>query len=183
MAGLGCACLLPEHHAIARCISSETSCDKKVEFAKIWISRFFTVLDKNLDEKTRIEIMRQNGEACYAGAYGETMELVPHSYEDIDKSIAEISSYLGKDNPRREGNIIYFQYVGNPNGLKISDGYCLCPMLENGPKTISPTYCQCSVGYVGMMFKKITGRQVKVDLLESLRLGGKTCSFKIMFYI
>jgi len=76
---------------------------------------------------------------------------------------------------------VYFNYVGNPKGLKIADGYCLCPMLENGPPALSPTYCYCSVGYVGFMFHKlITGKPVQVELLESLRGGGKACRFKVI---
>jgi hypothetical protein len=75
---------------------------------------------------------------------------------------------------------VYFNYVGNPKGLKISDGYCLCPMIEDKPDILSPTYCQCSVGYVKYMFQRlITYKPVQVDLLESLRSGGKACRFKV----
>jgi hypothetical protein len=184
-AGISCSCFLgqvlnakAQDHLAA---GEETPCDKKVEFAKKWTSRFFEVLDKNLDEKTRNNIMRQNGEACYRGAHGEVNISTPRSYEEIDKTLREISTYLGEGNPKREGNKIDFHYVRNRRGLKVEDGYCLCPLIENGPARLSPTYCQCSVGYVGQMFKGITGRNVSVELQESLRTGGKSCRFRITF--
>lgn len=186
LAGMGCACLAPAgvpangaNHSAEPGV--ETPCDQKVEFTRNWTSRFFAILDKNLDEDTRNRIMRQNGEACYEGAYGKSGQTLPRSLEEIDKNLEDMHAFLGMDNPVRKGNVILFNYVGNPRGLKISDGYCLCPMLENGPAALSPTFCQCSVGYVGKMFHRITGRPVEVDLLESLRSGGKSCRFRITF--
>jgi len=42
-----------------------------------------------------------------------------------------------------------------------------------------PTYCHRSVGYVAYMFERATGRPTRVDLLESLRGGGKACRFAV----
>ncbi|HQT92614.1 MAG TPA: DUF6144 family protein, partial [Candidatus Kryptobacter bacterium] len=58
-------------------------------------------------------------------------------------------------------------------------GYCLCPLVESGPEGLSGTYCDCSVGYVREMFRTYTGKAVSVELLESLKRGGRTCRFGI----
>lgn len=151
-----------------------------MDFTQKWIKRFFEILDQQIDEKTRTLLMQTNGNACAKGAYGEIINTKPASLEEIDNTIALWQQKLGKENIFRSNNIVYFNYVGNPKGLKISDGYCLCPMIENGPTTLSPTYCQCSVGYVQYMFQKlITFNPVQVELLESLRGGGKACRFKV----
>ena len=63
----------------------------------------------------------------------------PTTLEQIDQKIAEWQKNLGKENIYRRDDHIFFNYVGNPNGLKISDGYCLCPMIEDKPETLSPT--------------------------------------------
>jgi hypothetical protein len=158
----------------------ETPCSEKMDFTHNWIKRFMDVMDTNLDAGTCRKLMQINGSLCAKGAYGELPEQTPHSLEDIDLTISNWQKTLGKENIFRNGNVVFFNYVGNPKGLKIVDGYCLCPMLENGPATLSPTYCQCSVGYVGYMFHKlITGKPVQVELLESLRGGGKACRFKV----
>jgi hypothetical protein len=158
----------------------ETSCIEKMNFTHNWIRRFMDVMDKNLDADTCKKLMQINGSLCAKGAYGELSEPKPYSIEEIDTTIASWQKTLGKENIYRKDNLVFFNYVGNPKGLKIADGYCLCPMLENGPAVLSPTYCQCSVGYVGFMFQKlITGKPVHVELLESLRGGGKSCRFKV----
>jgi hypothetical protein len=160
---------------------NETPCNEKMDFTQKWIERFLKIMDQQLDEKTRKKLMQANGASCAKGAYGEISNTKAASIEEIDKKIAAWQQTLGTENIFRTDSIVFFNYVSNPKGLKISDGYCLCPMIENGPVTLSPTYCQCSVGYVQYMFQKlITFKPVQVELLESLRGGGKACRFKIM---
>ncbi len=160
---------------------NETPCNEKMEFAQTWVKRFFEIVDQQLDEETRTRLMQLNGAACAAGAYGALTDDKPATTEEIDKIISDWQKNLGKENIYRDGGTVYFNYVGNPKGLKISDGYCLCPLIENKPETLSPTYCQCSVGYVGYMFQRhITHKPVQVELLESLRSGGKACRFKVV---
>jgi len=190
--GLACGCVvglqatgmlesvIPLHKESAA-DPNETPCNEKMDFTQKWVKRFFDILDQQIDEKTRKKLMLANGAACAKGAYGEITTSKPASPEEIDKTIALWQQKLGKENIYRQDNTVYFNYVGNSKGLKISDGYCLCPVIENGPATLSPTYCQCSAGYVQYMFQRmITFKPVEVELLESLRGGGKACRFKVM---
>ncbi len=188
--GIACSCVLgipaavlpvnPEHPGAGNANPGETPCNEKIEFTQKWVKRFFDILDQLTDEETRKKLMHANGAACARSAYGEFSEEKPATLAEIDAKISEWQKGLGKENIYREGNSVYFNYVGNPKGLKIADGYCLCPMIENGPATLSPTYCQCSVGYVKFMFRKlITFKPVEAELLESLRGGGKACRFKV----
>jgi predicted hydrocarbon binding protein len=81
---------------------------------------------------------------------------------------------------RHEGSLVYFDYVGNPQtGVKVANGFCLCPLVEKGPEGLSGTYCECSIGYVNAMFEHVGGKSVRVELLESLKRGGRGCRFKI----
>ncbi|MDP4222608.1 MAG: DUF6144 family protein [Bacteroidota bacterium] len=191
--GIACGCTLGltggstlasalSGHSVQGAGQNETPCNEKMDFTQKWVKRFFEIVDHKLDKKTRTELMQANGEACAKGAYGEiTTGNQPATIDEIDKTIAKWQQALGKENIYRADNIVYFNYAGNPKGLKISDGYCLCPMIENGPAQLSPTYCQCSVGYVRYMFEKlITFKPVRVELLESLRAGGKACRFRVM---
>ena len=187
--GIACGCLygineaMVPHHVSSLVSGSknETPCDEKMEFTHKWVKRFFDIMDQQIDEKTRTQLMRANGAACAKGAYGDFTDAKPATLGEIDKTISSFQEKIGKENIHREGSTVYFNYVGNGKGLNISDGFCLCPMIENGPEFLSPTYCQCSVGYVGYMFRRyITFKPVDVELLESLRAGGKACRFKVM---
>lgn len=152
-----------------------TSCEKKQEFTQIWVKRFFVLLDTTVDEATRKSLMHANGKACHQRSTGGK-KIDPVS---LDEFVRSLQQYVGKENCRHEGDAIYFQYVQNPAGLKVADGYCLCPMVESGPPGLSGTYCECSVGYVRDMFEMYTGKSMHVELLESLKRGGKGCKFKI----
>ncbi len=151
-----------------------TAESRKVEFAKKWTKRFFDVLDAELDEPTRRRIMERNGKACHQGSLNGAQPR--GTLEQLVKSIAKSN---GEDSIRLEGNTVYFKYVANPRGLQVADGYCLCPLVEDGPPNLSKTFCYCSVGYVRDIFEGITGRQARVELLESLKGGGKACRFRI----
>lgn len=188
--GLACGCALslygrniidsvvPQDQSAGN--QKETPCTEKMEFTHKWVKRFFEIMDQQIDENTRLKMMHANGAECARGAYGDITEHQPATTEEIDKTIADWQQKIGKNNIYRTGNDIYFGYDSNPKGLKTADGYCLCPMLEDGPSTLSSTFCQCSVGYVQYMFRKfITYSDVKAELLESVRTGGKSCRFKI----
>jgi hypothetical protein len=153
-----------------------TSFAQRVEFGKTWAGRFMRVMDERLDEKTRRGLMEANGRACASGAYGPPD---PAKVVSVDQFVAGLAQHVGPENARREGDVVYFNYKGNPAGLRVADGYCLCPLVEDGPADLSPTYCHCSVGYVAYMFERNIGRSVRVELLESLRRGGKACRFAV----
>ena len=189
--GIACGCALGLNttgilesylplHASSLSHPVETPCDEKMIFTQKWIKRFFEIMDQQVDEKTRTKLMQTNGTLCAKGNYGELSDKKEASLEEIDNTIALWQQKIGKENIYRNDKTVYFNYTGSPDGVKISDGYCLCPMIENGPGIISPTYCQCSVGYVKYMFQRlITFKPVGVELLESLRGGGKSCRFKV----
>lgn len=170
----GCACCgaalaLGEASAFA---AEPTECDNKFQFAQTWVSRMLNQLDKQLDAPTRTRIMDAMGRECFQSFQGK----------NPSKSVAALmegfAKHQGADSIRRDGNIVHLKYTRSGSKL-VSDGYCLCPLAEKTPEGWSGTYCECSVGYVKAMFETASGGPVKVELLESLKRGGHTCSFKV----
>jgi hypothetical protein len=153
-----------------------TTFERRADFAKNWTSRFMRVVDERLDEATRRGLMEANGRACAMGAYGPPD---PAKKVGLDEFVAGLAKHVGPENARREGDVVFFNYKSNPDGLSLADGYCLCPLVEDGPPDLSPTYCHCSAGYVGYLFERSLGRPVRVELLESVRRGGKACRFAV----
>ncbi|HUI30462.1 MAG TPA: DUF6144 family protein, partial [Candidatus Acidoferrales bacterium] len=154
-----------------------TPCEEKERFSQKWVKRFFDVFDKDLDDGKKKEIMKSCGKMCFQGSLGDK-KVNP---VDIDALIEGINKGTGEIAAKRDGNVVDFHYVSNPRGLRVADGYCLCPLVESGPEGLSGTYCECSVGYVKEMFQTYTGGTVNVELLESLKRGGKSCRFRITF--
>ncbi len=152
-----------------------TPAEVRVQWAETWAKRFFDVFDANLDPETRERIMRANGRACNEQGLAQGKRQLP----PLDVFIGNVRAHLGDEAIRREGDVVYFNYVQNPRGLKVADGYCLCPLVETGPKGLSPTFCFCSVGYVQHMFEVMAGHPVNVELLASLKRGDSGCRFKV----
>ena len=152
------------------------SCTEKMEFAEEWVKKFMGVLDENLDEPTRNKVMECNGKVCFSSYLKKEGHVInPVSFDRFVKWAENVTD----GSIRIEGNTIYFAYMSNYQGKPAPEEMCLCPFVESKPSGLSPTYCQCSVGYVREYFSRILGRPVKVELQESVLRGGKRCRFKI----
>lgn len=148
-----------------------TPCAEKHAFAQKYVKRLMDICSEKLDQQTRIDLVQTMGATCAKEAYTEKASTIKKVTVD------EFVSNLGG---RKEGNTIYWEYIGSPwTGLKVADGYCLCPLTEKGPEGLSGLWCECSIGYVKYMFEFFTDQKYNVELLESLKRGGKGCRFKI----
>jgi hypothetical protein len=188
-AGAGCcvAALLARAGMAHADEAAGPPCDGKIDFVRGWVQDFMAQMDAQLDQATRDRLMEANGRACFTGAlasgfYGSSADKKPAAPPpDLEAWFAGFQKAVGPERLYREGDVIHFKYSQNPRGLRVADGYCLCPILEDGPRQLSPTYCHCSVGYVSASFEHYSGRKVKVELVDSLRRGGKECHFAARF--
>lgn len=155
-----------------------TPLDARVKQGQQVITRLVGQLDAQLDARTRRSIMETCGRLCHEGAHPPGAK---PTAEQAARFMEGITKYVGPDNVRQTeaGTVVVFRYTQNPEGLKTADGYCLCPIFEDAPKGVSPTYCECSVGYVRALFEQGTGRATRVELTDSVLRGAKTCSFTV----
>lgn len=153
---------------------------EKMRFAGEWLQRLLANMDNLMTEEVRKNLMQSCGRSCFINAFG-VASTEPPEPGCLDNFLRGYQD-RGETEVRREGNTVYFQYGSseqNSHGLRLLDGYCMCPLVESGPSILSPTYCQCSAGYVKELFDRMTGQSVQVKVLESLRTGGKLCRFRI----
>lgn len=160
---------------------SETPAWRRLEKAGLWIKDLMKHMDEQLDQETKIKLMQDCGRSCFIRAFGVAEESEP-SLQERDRYLQLLES-RGFEIHRVGGAIIFSfnwgQYHQNPTGLMMSDGYCMCPQVETGPLDLSPSYCYCSTGYVMESFERTLGKHVKVELIDSLKMGGKDCIFKV----
>lgn len=160
---------------------SETPAWRRVEKSESWIKDLMDNLDAELDEETKIKLMQSCGRACYTHAFGVAPEEKP-TPEEARRYLEDLKKRGFKVRQEGDKTIIIYSWRRdhqNPWGLILGDGYCMCPIVETGPEGLSPTYCYCSTGYVKESFDRAFGKPVKVELLDSLKRGGKDCIFKI----
>ncbi|MBN1273865.1 MAG: hypothetical protein JXB26_16500 [Candidatus Aminicenantes bacterium] len=160
---------------------AETPAWRKMEKAGIWIKDVTKHMDAMLDEETKVKLMQACGRSCFIHTFGVAENKTP-TKEERERYLKLLQS-RGVE-IQREGNVIRFTMSWgrnhqNPTGLVMSDGYCMCPQVESGPPGLSPTYCFCSTGYVKESLERVLGKPIKVELLDSLKMGGKDCVFKV----
>ncbi len=152
---------------------------KRMEFVDVWVPRFFTVMDAELDEPTRRRLMVANGKACFSAFQpGLKRRAEPATREWIADWVAKRGRARGYS---MEGDAIIFEYVGSAEtGQAAPERVCLCSTAE-GQRAgeISPTFCWCSVGYVKEMHERVFGRGVNVALVQAVLMGHPRCRFRI----
>jgi predicted hydrocarbon binding protein len=55
---------------------------------------------------------------------------------------------------------------------------CFCPVSQYHPRRPHDMHCECSRATHQAIFETALGRPVKVEILESVRRGDKTCHFR-----
>jgi hypothetical protein len=160
---------------------AETPGWRKAEKGEMWIKSLMNHMDIHFDTKTKVSLMQACGRSCYINAFGIAPEEKP-STEEAKRYIGALKARGYEVRQDSEKTTILFSWGRdhqNPQGLILSDGYCMCPLVETGPAGLSPTFCYCSTGYVKEMFERALGQFVQVELLDSLKMGGKDCIFEI----
>jgi hypothetical protein len=152
---------------------------RRADFAQEWTQRLMQEVDTVLGADAGKKLMRSCGRSCFLHSFGVRPEGKPQP-----GALDAFVEATGRKDPeiRREGDTVHYQYGsthGSPYGLSPADGICLCPLVETLEGPLSATYCECSAGYVKELFERLTDRPVAVEVVESVRRGGKVCRFRI----
>lgn len=161
---------------------SESPVWMKQEKSLAWIQNIVDNIDQCFDSDTKKKLMGMCGKACYNRAFGVAPDRKPS--EEAYKKYIESLKQDNNDYTEDEKSITIIFNWGkdhqNPWGLIMSDGYCMCPIVEPNEVKISGTFCQCSAGYVKEIFERSTGKAVTVEVISSLKTGGDDCIFKVV---
>ena len=57
---------------------------------------------------------------------------------------------------------------------------CYCSCVKRMDKSLSKTWCMCTIGYTKRLFNYALGYEIKVELIESVKTGSDHCVMKIM---
>jgi predicted hydrocarbon binding protein len=150
----------------ASAAESAAASDETEKFKQQWISTLLAGMDSEMDEPSRRRLMESCGRAC--ARRGALPSLAKAAGGDLDKLLSALGRILGAENARREGKTVHLRYTK-----------CYCPLVGAGPAVLSPTYCNCSRGWVLEVFGSVTGKPVTVDLLSSIRRGDSDCRFVV----
>jgi predicted hydrocarbon binding protein len=131
-----------------------------------WIESLMGMLDKNVDEKTRIEVMEACGRRCIPQSFIRSAQACKEESKDNE----DFLSRLGKTwkHLKKEGKKVYVIYEK-----------CYCPLVKDHPEKLSPTFCNCSRGWIKELFESVLEGPVEVKMLTTIAKGDKICKFEV----
>ncbi|MCU0286833.1 MAG: hypothetical protein MUF15_10585 [Acidobacteria bacterium] len=137
-------------------------------FIQNWLSDLLDTMDKVLDEKTKIKLIEGCGRGCF-NRHQFKKNIAEKGKGNIDKLI---EAYNENFEIWREGHDVHLRYG------KVSKA-CYCPAAKSQPVKPNDLLCECTRMTHQSIFETALDREIKVEVLESLRRGGKTCHFLV----
>lgn len=142
------------------------------ELMQKWLTELLAGLDEQVDEQTRRRLMETCGKVC--ARHHKSIEVarsIKQESKNIDEFLEKIN--LQKDywcgKWIREGDVIYSVCHE-----------CGCPLVLAELVELSPTFCDCSRGWVKAVFEAALGKPVEVELTQAIGKGDKVCKFVVL---
>jgi predicted hydrocarbon binding protein len=170
----GCACALLALGG-DKILSADDTVEKKPEkdanqeFITAWAEDLMGIMDRNLDEKTRVEIMEESGRRCAQKTYNPIVLKFKGNPEGL------------LDNMKKEfaDRAVYDETNGTIHIVGKKFKSCFCPLVKGRSTLKSGTYCYCSQGWMKEVFETVTGKKVEVKLEKTILRGADCCEFKM----
>ncbi len=131
-----------------------------------WVTNLLDALDGMLDEETRAKVLESCGRKCI----GETFLVKAQAIAKKSKSTDEFLEKLNK---------IWKQLRVDKDGVFVVYEQCYCPMVRSHKGKLSPSFCNCSVGWIKELFERSLNNPVKVEKLGTIKQGSRECKFRI----
>ena len=137
--------------------------DEQEKFREEWLVLLLKNIDEQLDKKERIFLMESCGRDC-AGR-GST-KLAATCRGDVPKLVDSLKKIIGEGGAKLTGNEVSITY-----------DKCYCPIVNSIKPPLSDIYCYCSRGWLLEVFGIAAEKEVEVEILETIKRGGKSCKF------
>lgn len=131
-----------------------------------WLATVLDNMDRELDAKTRERILESCGRSCLSRNFIEKVEGIRKSSANEDEFLQELMKQW-KHFHAKDGQF-YVVY-----------DHCYCPIVKDYSGKLSPSYCNCSRGWIKELFDTVLQRPVEVALEKSIKRGDEKCQFRV----
>lgn len=165
-AGAGCCALAMLGKPLRAETPAAAAVDPEKQFVKNWMEDLFEALDTQLDEATKVKVMAGCGTGCFRRHSFKT-DIARDGKGDLDKLLEAMKRNF---EVWREDGRVHIRF-----GETVKQ--CFCPAARYHPIRPHDMHCECTRATQQAIFETALERPVKVEIVESLRRGGKTCHF------
>jgi predicted hydrocarbon binding protein len=131
-----------------------------------WIETLLGMMEEKLEEQTRLEVLEECGRSCLPRSFLRTVQASRHeaqSEENFLEHLGDVWSHF-----KKEGDKLYAVYEK-----------CYCPLVRSYPGRLSPSFCNCSRGWIKELLEQTLDRPVEVDILSTIARGDDVCKLQI----
>lgn len=162
----GCCALALFGGAAKAAEASAAKPDPDRDFVTAWLTDLFEGLDSELDAEAKVRVMAACGKGCFRRHAFKT-DIAKAGKGDIDHLV---EAYHKNFEAWRKGDEVHIRF-GEVSTV------CYCPAAKFHPARAGDLHCECTRATHQAIFETALERPVKVEIVESLRRGGKTCHF------
>lgn len=131
-----------------------------------WLVNMLETLDSTVDEETRTRILENCGRKCIGGGFLARAQALARKSKDQEEFLEK----LGK---------VWKHLHIDDNGVFVVYEQCYCPMVKAYKGKLSPSFCNCSVGWIKELFESSLNKSVIVEKLGTIKQESERCKFKI----
>ncbi len=172
--GFGCcACLALDtaggaRAALLRPAEDTPQAQQDRDFMRNWLADMLEAMETYVDRETQVKLMEVCGRRCFERH--EFKQNIARQGKGNLKKLLE--AYKKNFEVWEEGDLVHIRFG------EVSS-HCYCPAANYRPSKANDIHCECSRNTHQTIFETALGRPFKVDIVESLRRGGKTCHFVV----
>ena len=138
------------------------------EIISNWLNDLWDAIDTQVDEKTKVKLIEGCGRGCFL-RHQFKRDIAAQGQGSIDRLI---EAYKKNFEIWREGDLVHIRYGAVTKA-------CYCPVAKYRPIKPNDLHCECTRMTHQSIFETALSRPFKVDVVESLRRGGKNCHFVV----
>jgi len=135
-------------------------------FVRHWVADLLDTMDEQLPRESRLRLIAGCGRGCFR-RHEFKRAIAEQGKGDVDKLVA---AYKKNFEAWREGETVHVRYGE-------TSSRCYCPVVKDRPARADDLHCECTRSTHQSIFETALGRPIEVEVVETLRRGGRTCHF------
>ncbi len=150
------------------CAEKLAGAERENAFVNAWLDDLFDGIRSEVDEKTSVRLLEACGRACYR-RHTFKQEIAAKGKGGLAQLEA---AYKENFEAWREGDVLHIRYGAVSKG-------CYCPAARRRTPRPNDLHCECTRTTHQTICENALGRPCRVEILETVRRGGKTCHFAV----
>jgi hypothetical protein len=140
--------------------------EKEAAFVRHWVSDLLDTAEVSLPRESVVRLMEGCGKGCFR-RHEFKRAIAEKGRGDVERLVA---AYKANFEVWRDGDDVHVRYGETSKS-------CYCPVVRTRDPRPNDVHCECTRSTHQSIFETALGRPVRVEVVETLRRGGKTCHF------